>query len=126
MAFGFPPRYSDKVNLNLRYQDAIDLVKETLQDMHWNSSIIKSGVFSAGGTTGGMDGQPHQITVKVHEYEGIEIISQSLFPWPCYDGGTNKEIVSKFISALSMKSFDREPRFSDSLPNGGKSTKTMY
>jgi len=126
MTFGFPPKYSSRINLNLKLEDAIDLVEETLHHMHWNYSVEKPGVFSAWGTTGGaMDGQPHRTTVKVDEYDGIEVISRNLLPWPFFDGGINKEIVEMFLETWSMKSLDRGPRFSDSLPNGGRQTKTV-
>jgi len=126
MAFGFPPKYSGKINLNLRIEDASDLVEETFKHLGWKYSIEGPGRFSGWAkSVTDMDRGSHPVSVVVNEYEGLEVTSSNIFPWPFFDFGVHKETVEAFIEVFSMKTLDREPRFSDSLPHGGRSEKTV-
>ena len=126
MSIGFPPKYKNRIDLNLPLKDTIQLVKETLMFLDWNYWLDEPSVFNAWGKpNSNFDRGPHRITVKVDEYDGVDVTSRSLLPFPFFDFGTNKEMVEAFIESFSLKSLDRPQRFSETLPNGGRVANTV-
>lgn len=107
MTFGFPAHSTDSERFNLRPDDLVEVIRESLHSLGWRYETPSPNQFVAWNSVN-LWSWGEKIFVEISDDGVVRAKSECLLPTQCFDWGKNSRNVKAFLGEVSRVASGRE------------------